>query len=310
MDPQSSVAARTLVAKFRRRRPLRAGSLLVTIFGDAIAPRGGAVSLASLIALAAPFGVRERLVRTSVGRLAMDGWLVSRRERGRSEYRLSPQGHARFVEATNRIYGNVDRQWTGDWTFALLPPAPASRRATLREPLTWLGFGQVEPGLLAHPTCSVDTVRFALRTMPLGDHVMVMRASTGSPATDRELAERCWDLGELAGRYRRFVRQFEPIVLGPPPDPVSAFVIRTLLIHEYRRILLRDPLLPVELLPDDWVGSAARVVCRDLYKKVFSRAEMHLESLAGRLDGPLQRLDDSALRRFGGLGYLAPAERA
>ena len=70
---------RSLLRHFRAQRPLRGGSLLVTVFGDAIAPRGGAVTLESLIRLAAPFGLTERLVRTSVARLAREGWLSGAR---------------------------------------------------------------------------------------------------------------------------------------------------------------------------------------------------------------------------------------
>src|SRR2546429_5416552 len=72
-------AVRALLRRWRAQRPLRAGSLLVTIFGDAIAPRGAAVTLGSLIRLAAPFSLTERLVRTSVTQLARDRWIVTRR---------------------------------------------------------------------------------------------------------------------------------------------------------------------------------------------------------------------------------------
>ena len=47
-------AAAELVARFRRQRPLRGGSLIVTLFGDCIMPRGGTIALGSLIELAAP----------------------------------------------------------------------------------------------------------------------------------------------------------------------------------------------------------------------------------------------------------------
>src|SRR5437016_3169750 len=92
--PSAPVPAsvRALLRRWRAQRPLRAGSLLVTIFGDAIAPRGAAVTLGSLIRLAAPFGLTERLVRTSVARLARDGWLAARRSGRRSEYRLTRGG--------------------------------------------------------------------------------------------------------------------------------------------------------------------------------------------------------------------------
>ena len=96
---------RTLRGRFRRQRPLRSGSLLMTILGDAIAPRGGRVTLGSLIRLAAPLGLPERLVRTSVARLAQDGWLAARRSGRTSEYKLSARGRRRFAAATRRIYG-------------------------------------------------------------------------------------------------------------------------------------------------------------------------------------------------------------
>jgi len=57
--------AAELVERFRHQRPLRAGALIVTIFGDSIAPRGGAIALGSLIRFGAPFGLNERLVRGS-----------------------------------------------------------------------------------------------------------------------------------------------------------------------------------------------------------------------------------------------------
>src|ERR1700720_4019284 len=110
---------RALLRNFRAQRPLRAGSLLITVFGDSIAPRGGAVTLGSLIRLAAPFGLTERLVRTSVARLAREGWLRAARSGRRSEYRLSREGAERFTQATQRIYGAAEPVWDGRWTILL-----------------------------------------------------------------------------------------------------------------------------------------------------------------------------------------------
>ena len=98
-------AATHFVSRFGQQRPLRSGSLVVTIFGDAIMPRGGAIALGSLIELTAPFGLNERLVRTAVSRLAQEGWLEAHRVGKLSEYRLSQDGRERFAEATQRIYG-------------------------------------------------------------------------------------------------------------------------------------------------------------------------------------------------------------
>src|SRR5271157_4390321 len=119
MARNAAAAARELLARFRRQRPLRGGSLIITIFGDCIMPRGGAVSLGSLIALGAPFGLNERLVRTATARLAQEGWLEGRRVGNPSEYRLSARGRERFAEATVRIYGGPASEWSGRWTLVV-----------------------------------------------------------------------------------------------------------------------------------------------------------------------------------------------
>src|SRR5579871_3000937 len=142
---QEPAALAALLRQFRAQRPIRGGSLLITLFGDAIAPRGGVVTLGSLIRLAAPFGLTERLVRTSVGRLAQDEWLVARREGRLSEYRLTPWGQERFAEATQRIYSKGPAAWDGHWSLLILPPNGSKRPESLRDGLTWLGFGQVSP---------------------------------------------------------------------------------------------------------------------------------------------------------------------
>jgi phenylacetic acid degradation operon negative regulatory protein len=293
----------TLVARFRRQRPLRGGSLIITVFGDAIAPRGGAVSLGSLIALMAPFGLTERLVRTSVARLAADDWLASRRLGRLSEYRLSAAGRQRFIDATRRIYAGPGTEWSGRWTLVLIPGVDAARRQQIRDLLRWEGFGELAPGVLAHPTVTPAETREHLAVAGLAGLPIVLESRAADPGDDRRLVRDGWDLRELGARYERFIRHFEPVLpwVREPPAPAAAFVVRTLLIHEYRRIHLRDPLLPPSLLPPDWPGTAAYEVCRTVYEHVFRAAEAHLSQSAARLDGPLPAPEAAIYRRFAGL---------
>jgi phenylacetic acid degradation operon negative regulatory protein len=266
------------------------------VFGDSIAPRGGAVTLGSLIRLAAPFGLTERLVRTSVARLARDGWLAARRSGRRSEYRLTRTGTERFAQATRRIYGESPSVWDGKWTLVVVP-AGRPRRAQVREELRWLGFGQLNPSLFAHPSW--------LRNVPGPEDALLLHGISTDLGNDRRLATHGWDLKDLARRYRRFVASFAPVesLLGPatalPAD--TAFLVRTLLIHEYRKIHLRDPLLPPALLPSNWVGASAYEVCRRLYARVFPAAEKHLSVTAHQLHRPLPAANSAAHARFGGI---------
>ena len=293
----------TLLRQFRRQRPIRGGSLLITIFGDSIVPRGGAVTLGGLISLAQPFGLTERLVRTSVARLAGDGWLVARRDGRRSEYRITPTGRDRFAEATRRIYGAIPDSWDGQWTLLVLPPANGARRQDIRDELRWLGFGQVSPGLFAHPNWGIEEARAGLKGVEGAAEGLLLKSSSEGSEADRQLVAAGWDLGDLTRRYRRFLATFTSVADAPGPAVTdeAAFIVRTLLIHEYRKIHLQDPLLPPALLPVNWVGAAAYDLSRHLYSAVFPAAERYLSNTASTTTGALPNADSSAFVRFGGL---------
>src|ERR1700723_375119 len=185
MATNTSTAAAELVARFRRQRPLRGGSLIVTLFGDAIMPRGGAVTLGSLIALAGPFGLNERLVRTATARLAKDGWLTGHRTGKLSEYHLSHDGRERFAEATKRIYNEPDTLWSGRWTVIVLPPMRAAERRELREELVWRGFGELSTNVFAHPELDSRSLGLPRRAAGLRSKVIVFDASLADEAPQR-----------------------------------------------------------------------------------------------------------------------------
>lgn len=290
-----------LLARFRRQRPLRAGSLLITVFGDSIAPHGGAVSLAGLISLAAPFGVSERLVRTSVGRLALDGRLTCRRVGRRSEYALAEEGAAVFAAAAERIYAIAPPRWDGAWTMIVFPRWPAASRDKLRHELRFAGFGEPVAGLFLHPFASLAQAALLVRKWDPEGCATLLRSEPGVAPSGAGLTGHGWDLGGLDRRYREFIRRFGPLTSIGGLDPPSAFQLRTLLIHEYRRIHLLDPDLPADLLPPEWAGAEARSLCSAVYRQVFDAAESHLAATAGLIDGPLPPASREVRRRFGGL---------
>jgi len=299
-------ASRKLVAEFSSRRTLRTGSLITTVFGDAIAPRGGSVWLGSLIEVMSHFGISERLVRTSVFRLVQDGWLQSTQVGRRSYYMLSEEGSVRFAQATQKIYGEPERNWDGTWNLVLLDTMDAELREQLRKELGWLGYGALAKGVLAHPAPDMRDVSAVLDKLGVADDVVIMTGQTvhNEPGM-KALSKSGWNLEDIDERYAAFVKRFRPLMAAYAKtteiEPQAAFLVRTLLVQEYRKVLLRDPQLPAELLPTNWHGNAAYQLCRNLYRAVYKQADRYLSETMETADGPLPPSGKSFYDRFGGL---------
>ena len=299
-------ASRKLIVEFSSRRTLRTGSLITTVFGDAIAPRGGSAWLGSLIKVMRDFGVSERLVRTSVYRLVQDGWLQSTQIGRRSYYSLTDEGRERFALATHRIYGRPVMTWDRTWCLVLLAGLDATTRETVRKELGWLGFGALSTNVLAHPAPEQADVEMTLARLGLTSELPVLSAETlKSEQAMRKLVQRSWNLDDIDQRYASFVQRFRPLIAAyepsSNPSPKTAFLVRTLLIQEYRKVLLRDPQLPAELLPATWHGAAAYRLCRNLYRAAYKAADEYLSAVMETASGPLPPVDDAFWQRFGGL---------
>jgi phenylacetic acid degradation operon negative regulatory protein len=71
-----------------------------------------------------------------------------------------------------------------------------------------------------------------------------------------------------------------------------------LLIHHYRRVVLRDPLLPAALLPKDWPGRAARRLCGEIYRALLGASEQWLDRHGTNENGPLPKAAADLRSRF------------
>jgi phenylacetic acid degradation operon negative regulatory protein len=290
--------------------PPRAPSLIITVWGDAIAPHGGAVMLGGLIDLLAPLGINARLVRTSVFRLAREGWLKAKPIGRESLYRLTRDGVRRFRQAYRRIYSPPDEGWNESWEIVIADGSTAAQRRALKQELQWEGFGTFGTGVLARPATAISALPRIAAALHVERSIAVVRARDDASLGGRTLASlvpEAWDLAGLSAHYRRFLRRFGKVIERfrvadkAALDPAQAFIVRTLLIHEYRRVLLRDAQLPPALLPLDWPGVAAYALCRDFYRLTHRAAERHLLATLATAQGGLPPASADFYERFGGL---------
>lgn len=274
-----------------KREPSRTGSIAITVFGDAIVPRGGSVWLGTLLEFFETLDIDSGVVRTAMSRLAADGWLEREKVGRNSFYRLTRKGRQTFDVATRHIYDPPPSDWTG--RFELLLIAKAEDREAAREALKNAGFGSPLPGVWVAPS--------GVPLPPEAASALRLEVSAEDEAGRRLLSE-SWPLDRTAEAYVKFTRTFEPLRswIGRRErlDEAEAFTARILLIHHYRRVVLRDPLLPMELLPRDWPGRAARKLCGEIYRALLRKSEQWLDRHGTNETGPLPPAGEALMRRF------------
>src|SRR6202158_630430 len=103
-----------------KREPSRTGSIVITVFGDAIVPRGGWGWLGRGRGFFKTLDMDSGVVRTAMSRLATDGWLDRNKVGRNSFYRLVKKGRQTFDAATRHIYDPPPSDWTGRFELLLI----------------------------------------------------------------------------------------------------------------------------------------------------------------------------------------------
>ena len=247
-------------------------ALVVTFFCDVVTQHGGEIWLGSVIRTLTPLGINERLTRTSVYRLVQDGWLESRKQGRRSYYRLTQTGQNYYQRAAQRIYTSNQPDWDGGWSLLFTSLVPEEKRDALKRGISWLGYGQMAAGVHALPCNQTWSVDELLADLDLQDRVVQMQAQANDTERLKELVLSRWKLDDLQGLYKAFVSLYvearNALHAQKQADGHTLVLLRILLIHEYRRILLKDPELPAKMLPGNWEGHAARKLTAEIYREL------------------------------------------
>src|SRR2546430_12557258 len=220
-----------------KREPSRTGSIVITVFGDAIVPRGGSVWLGTLLQFFEGLDIDSGVVRTAMSRLAADRWLTREKVGRNSFYRLAEKGRQTFEAATRHIYDPPPSDWTG--RFELLLIGNGEDRDASREALRNAGFGSPLPGVWVAPSGvpAPDEAAGAIRL-----------AVSAEDDSGRRLLSASWPLERTADAYLKFMKTFEPLPswIGrrEARSDADALTARLLLVPHYRPGVLRCPPLP------------------------------------------------------------------
>lgn len=240
-----------LITALHNEGRLRVWSLVVTVFGDAVQHRGGRIATLRLQYLLERVGVEAGALRTALSRLTSDGWVLRDREGRNSFYRLSENGQAEVATAAVGIYRGPSVEKIQTWTMAHGTQAPIGGIEIAAS--VWL-----VPADMAHN---------------LPDHICVSGALCVVP----ERYKKQILTQQHADALRALSRDVE-ILRGVDLTPLDAMAARMLLIHRWRRIVLRFPDIPPELLPQDFSFFNPRQSVAQVYNQLTMASEQWLEN--------------------------------
>ncbi len=267
MSQETRSDADRMIARLAALGDLRVWSVIITIFGDAVLPRGGTVAATTLARIVERMDIKPEALRVALFRLARDGWLIRTKQGRNSFYRLSESGIANFQPATKRIYAAAPAL-QGPWYLAVADPGGPD----LSDAMTAAGFLPAHGGVFIGPAGAgpaPEGVLVAEGELPrLPDW---LRAAFGPPDLAADYARLSDGLAALRADLEK----------GPPPDPLDAVALRTLVVHQWRRLLLRHPDLPERFFPRDWPGETCRARVLALHAALTPLARPWLDAEIG-----------------------------
>jgi phenylacetic acid degradation operon negative regulatory protein len=229
-----------------------ARSLLLTILGEYVLPRGEPVWQETLVEALVSVGHTSQAARQALARSVRGGWLSTSRVGRRARVSLSPGAASLLETGAARIYSfGQPWEWDGRWLVLILR-VPESRREVrhqLRTRLAWAGLGSMGGGVWLTPHVSREAeLQAAVSEAPAALATSFV-ASLSMLGRGADVAAAAWDLDSVRSQYQAFIEDFAAI---RPSSGEAFFRMQTLLVHAWRKFPFLDPDLPAEVLPSGW----------------------------------------------------------
>lgn len=233
---------------------LRVWSVIVTLFGDLARNPGDQISGACLGQLTDLMGIKPQAMRVALHRLRKDGWISSEKTGRTSKYQLTKSGLEQSQTAGARIYA---QHATNPDSFQILvaQPMPVANRTMLDQTLARHGHVVIAPGVYLG----------AATSGPQPEECFMVQGAAGSvPDWLRTMLAP----EMIAQGYAQLETTLHEVtaILDDKANltPAEVATLRTLIVHSWRRLLLRHADLPDSFFPANWRGPQCRVLLANL----------------------------------------------
>jgi phenylacetic acid degradation operon negative regulatory protein len=227
-----------------------ARATLLSALGDLVFPSEAPVSSSRILTILDDAGHERYAARQALTRVARSGFLSGERRGRQVWWHITDAGRELIRDGHRRVDSLCDavKPWDGHWVV-LLVSVPHHRRAVrerLHRYLTWSSYGSPVPGVWVCPFVDRQSVaQCAIDHFDLGPSALSFVGPSGvTGLTDREIAERAWDLTSLSRAYDDMVRRHSTVRPQTGPHFVKALLDLDVDLQQLR---LQDPQLPEEL---------------------------------------------------------------
>ena len=233
-------------------RTPRVWSFIASIFGDLARNPDDELSAHLINKMTALIGIKPEATRVALHRLRKEEWITVRKLGRNSIYSLTAKGLLQSQIASQRIYG-LDVQRGDHWHLVLTEKARA--KGPWADPANgYIALGQ--------------NIFFARGNAPknCGDHFVISGEISAVPNWVKDKlfnAERDKNLQILT---QQFTALQSAIDAKNQFDPLQVSILRSLLVHCWRRAILRYPDVPEWFFPEGWPG----MHCRSAFDKALS----------------------------------------
>jgi phenylacetic acid degradation operon negative regulatory protein len=248
-------------------RPLTARSALASALLGAREPQ---LPVADLVVAASLFGISPGAARTCLWRMVSNGELTTDNATYALAGHLLERRH-RVDDAARSEHATPGR-WDGTWELAVvsLERRPAADRLELRKAAAALHLAEIRDGVWTRPA-NLDPDRLPTSRAVLDQQCVHFRNADSDITVDT--ARSLFALSTWSHDARRLTVALDDELDADPPDrdeTNETLTYHFMLSIAVVRHLQLDPLLPVELLPDDWSAPDLRSTYRS-FDKVFKR---------------------------------------
>ena len=187
---------------------------VMVILGDFILPKQKSFWLDEMLTRLAWLDVLERTGRSTLIRMAKDGWFDIEKVGRRNRYHLTDWGESVLRQGDLRIFEEAVQDWDGNWhllTYSI-PDDKRVLRHNLVQQLEWLGFGRVSRGTWLSPYDRRGALQQALKAPETSGYLHFFAGDYLGNTNIDQLIAKCWDFKTVAAEYGRFIEAYRPVL--------------------------------------------------------------------------------------------------